>query len=173
MSEETPKTVPARNNFKKEPVFVKATIADQAGSRPGYVRMWVNGKDPQHPNHVDKYTTERFVGDESIGYCKAEPWTVVQRGAAKQGRKRDDDSAGIDTAQTHGDLVLIETTEENAAVFSKYKDLRADQRAKALGAGDSETTRADNGGRASYRARVGKGMADADPRETAREVLNQ
>jgi len=173
MSDETPKVVPPRNDFRKEPVFVKATIADQAGARPGYVRQWVNAKDPQHPQYFEKYTREQFVGDANIGYCKAEPWRIVPKGEAKPGRKRDDDTVGIESALTHGDLVCIETTEENAAAFLKYKELRSEARARALGAGDSEVTTADNGGRASYRARVGKGLADADPREAAREVLNQ
>lgn len=163
------KIVPPRSNFKKEPVFVKATIADQAGARPGHVRQWVNRTDPQHPNHVDKYLSEQFVGDDAVGRCKSDPWTVVARSASRYGRKRDDDTAGIDTSMTHGDLVLIETSEENAAIFAKYKELRTNNRARALGAGDSDVTAADNGGKASYRARVGKGTVADDPRD----VLNQ
>lgn len=177
MPEEQPQTVPARNNFKKEPIFVKATIADQMGSRPGYRRMWVpGGKDQEarrHPQHVEKYLSERWVGDADIGICKADAWTVVERKSAKPGRKRDDDTAGIDTAQTHGDLVLIETPEENAAIFDKYKEMRADRRANGLRDGEREVKTADNGGQVRFEARLGQGAAGDDPHSAVRSVLSQ
>ena len=122
MSDE-PRVVPPRNDLKKQPIFVKASIADQAGAKPGHVRQWAS-KDPLHPQYYGRYLDHRQVGDADIGYCQAEPWTVVQRKDAKQGRKRDDDTSGIETAQTHGDLVLIETTEENAAIDREYDRLK-------------------------------------------------
>lgn len=173
-----PKVVPPRNDFKAEPVFVKATIADQSGARPGYRRQWVEFRNEDHPNHVSKYLDERYVGDADIGHCKAEPWTVVQRKDAKRdhdgrtGRKRDDDTHGIDTGLKHGTMVCIETTEENARIFDKYKELKADRIGRQLGQGESDTKRADNGGQARFQARMGTGAAGDDPRQQVRNVLN-
>lgn len=172
------KTVPPLNQLKKQPVFLKGSIADQAGARPGYRRQWVKGgEDPasrQHPNHVEKYLrNEIFVGDGDIGYCKAEGWTVVPRSTAKPGRKRDDDTAGVDTGLTHGDLVCIETPEENAEIWDAYRKMRADRRANALRDGEVGVSRADNGGSATVTARLGQGNAGDDPHSAVRYVLNQ
>lgn len=166
---ETPKVVPERNDFKKEPVFVKANISDQAGARPGYVRRWFHKDDPKHRSYFEKFTREQLVGDSEIGYCKAEAWTVVEAKHAKPGRKRDDDGRGVETALTHGDLICLETTEENFRIFEKYEELKSDARERALRAGESETTTADNGGAARYQARLAKGDQSLD----ARAVLNQ
>ena len=171
------KTVPPINKFKKEPVFLKGSIADQHGARPGYRRQWVKfGEDPtsrQHPSHVEKYLRENLVGDADIGFCKAEPWTVVPRSTAKPGRKRDDDTVGIDTALTHGDLICIETPEENAAIWDKYKELKADRRANGLREGERDVSTADNGGRATVTARLGQSANGDDPLAAVRSVLNQ
>lgn len=167
MSEE--KVVPARANFKKQPVFVKATIADQAGVRPGYTRQWVHAKDPRHPQYFEKYMRDRYVGDQHIGYCKEEAWTVVQRKDAKPGRKRDDDTYGIETALTHGDLVCIETPDENAAVSQAYDKARRQNRAVDMALGDAGTFTADNAGRATFKARAGHGTLSQDPSEILKQ----
>lgn len=161
-------TVARRKNLKAQPVFVKASIADQAGHKPGYRRQWVNRTDMRHPQHVDRYMREEFVGDGEIGYCKAEPWTVVERASAKPGRQRDDDTKGVDTSQTHGDLVLIETSDENAAIYDAYDKLRRQARARALSMGDNEQI-GSGSAKAHYRARVTKGTVADD----ARSILEQ
>lgn len=179
MADEVP-TVPPINTFKKEPVFVKGSVSDQAGARKGYRRQWVKfGEDVEsrrHPSHVDKYIRggEIWVGDADIGFCKAEPWTIVERRTAKPGgRKRDDDTAGIDTALTNGDLICIETPEDNARIWDKHKELRADRRASGLRSGERDVTRADNGGAGVVTARLGQGEAGADPRAAIQSLLNQ
>lgn len=164
MSEEKqPKVVPARNDFKKQPVFVKATIADQSNARPGYVRQWMHAKDALNKSYYGRYLQAQRLGDPEVGYCTAEPWTVVSRDGAKSGRQRDDDTKGIESAQTHGDLVLMETTEENFAVYQEYDRLRDKAMAKRLSAGDDEAIRDDSGRAvARYRARIGDGSAYDD-----------
>lgn len=167
MQDEQPKVVPHRNNLKGEPLFVKATIADQ-NARPGYVRQWLS-TNKQHPQYYKKYIVSQTVGDVAIGYCQAEPWTIVDRKDAKPGRKKDDDTSGVESAQTHGDLILVETTEENAAIFRKADKLRTQSRERALATGERETITAQDGaGRAHYQARVGVGTAD-----DARAILEQ
>lgn len=170
MQDEQPKIVPPRNNLKTEPVFVKASISDQAGARPGYVRQWVPSKNELHPQYYKKYLQRQHIGDANIGYCEVDAWTVVPRKDAKPGRKGDDDTSGIETAQTHGDLILIETTEENAHRYRVADKLRVESRARAMRAGEKETiTAADGAGRASFKARAGVGTLADD----ARAVLEQ
>jgi hypothetical protein len=162
------KTVPARKDFKAEPVFTRASIADQAGGRPGYRRQWFHKSDVNHRNYFEKYTRDQHVGDSDVGYCKADAWTVVPSDMAKPGRKRDDDGKGIETALTHGDLICLETPEENARVWDKYKELKTASKERALRSGEKSTQVADGGGRAAFHARLGQGTVGEDPRN----VLN-
>lgn len=148
---------PPRSDFKKQPIFVKASVADQAGYRPGYVRQWFHAKDPQNRLYWGRYAQPQFIGDGEVGRCKAEAWTPVNRADAKPGRKRDDDTAGIETALTHGDLVCMETTEENFAVFKEYERLRDVAQERKLKRGDNEVYREGGKEIGSYRARVGDG----------------
>jgi len=158
-----------RADFKKQPVFVKATIADQAGHRPGYRRQWFHAKDPQSNRYFGRFLQEQFVGDREVGHCKAAPWTVVSNAGAKPGRKRDDDTVGIDTALTHGDLVCLETPEDNAAIWDEYNRLRDGAQAKRLQRGDSEAFKgADGRWEGSYRAGI-----STDPSKSHTEILKE
>ena len=161
-------TVAPRNDLRTEPVFVKATIADQAGARPGYRRQWFAKDDPRHPGHFQKYLDTRLVGDESIGYAKLEGgWNVVNVADAKPGRPRDDQGKPVETALTHGDLICLEISEADYQVYQAYDRLRDLERQKHLRQGDSEKAYADNGGVATYRARTGVSPG------SHRDLLNQ
>jgi hypothetical protein len=164
------KLIPPRTDFKAAPVFVKATIADQAGHRPGYVRQWFHAKDALNRGYYEKYTQEQFIGDKEVGYCKAAAWTPVPRSDAKAGRPREDDGKGIETALTHGDLVCLETTDENFRVYQEYDRLRDVAQARKLSGGDDEAIR-DESGRpvARYRARVGDGSLFEDHKQLLNE----
>jgi hypothetical protein len=62
MSKETPsdtKVVAPRNDLKKQPIFVKATIADQ-NQRPGYKRQWMHASNGKHPNFWQKYAKRKI-----------------------------------------------------------------------------------------------------------------
>jgi hypothetical protein len=169
----TTKTVPPRNDFRAEPVFVKGSIVDQAGFKPGYHRQWFNARDVNSRGHYERYLKPQYIGDPHIGYCKAEAWSVVPRDEAKPGRKRDDDTSGIETALTHGDMVCLETTLENYAIWQKADELRSDARDRAMRAGEVETTTADDGnGRATFAARLGSTRANESAVDAARALLN-
>lgn len=165
-----PQALPPRNDFKKQPVFVKGTIVDQAGHRPGYVRQWFHKDDPKNRGYFGRYTQPQFIGNADIGFCRAEAWTPVARADAKPGRARDDDGKGIETALTHGDLVCMETTEENAAVYKEADRLREEAQDRKLRFGDDEAIR-DESGRpvARYRARV----ADGNQFEDHKKLLHE
>jgi len=157
------KVVPPRNDFKKAPVFVKATINDQAGARPGFRRQWFDRKDPLSPLYYENYLDRHRVTAPGGLHAVAEGWTVVERKDAKPGRKRDDDTAGVETAQTHGDLVLMETTEENFAIYEERDRLRDQDMARKLGKGDDEAIRGEDGRvHSQYRARVSTGTDFVD-----------
>lgn len=135
---------------------MRASIADQAGHRPGYVRQWFHAKDPQNRAYFERYRRPQQVGNSDIGYCMAAPWTVVHKDDAKPGRKRDDDTVGIESALTHGDLVCMETPEENFRIYQEEERLKDVAQARRLGKGDDEVIRDESGKAvARYRARVG------------------
>lgn len=169
-SSEQPLAVPPRNDFKKQPVFVKGSIVDQAGHRPGYVRQWFHKDDPKNRGYYGRYIQPQYVGNQEVGICLAQPWTVVPRHDAKPGRARDDEGKGIETALTHGDLICLETTEENAAIYKEYDRLREESQDRKLRFGDDEAIR-DESGRAvaRYRARVGDGLQYSDEKKLLSE----
>lgn len=146
MSKDAPPVVAPRNDPKPQPVFVKATIADQAGYRKGYVRQWFS-TDKDDPRYWGKYTKAHHVGDPGTGYAKAEAWTHVDEADAAPGRKRDDDGKGIDGKLTHGDLVCLETPEDNYAVYREWDRLKDEREAKRLknDRKDKETVRGEDG----------------------------
>jgi len=159
----TEKVVPPRNDFKKQPVFVKATIQDQSGARPGYKRQWFDRKDPQSPLYFENYREQHRVTAPGGLHAIADGWTIVERKNAKPGRQRDDDTKGTETAQTHGDLVLMETTDENFAIYEERDRLRDKDMARKLGKGDDEALRGEDGQQhAHYRARVSTGDSFVD-----------
>ncbi len=170
-SPEQPLVAPPRNDFKKQPVFVKGSIVDQAGHRPGYVRQWFSKDDAKNRGYYGRYMQPHYVGNPDIGICRAEPWSIVPRADAKPGRHRDDDTArGIETALTHGDLICLETTEENMAIYREADRLREESQDRKLKFGDNEAIR-DESGRAvaRYRARVG----DGNQFEDHKQLLNE
>lgn len=118
--------VPARNDLEPRDPFVKSTIADQAGHRPGYIRKWF-AVDPKHPSYFRNKLRPYHVGNPDIGYATVQPWSVVESVDAKPGRKREDDTSGIETALVHGDLVCLETPIENQAL-----ELEAERRTEKL-----------------------------------------
>jgi|GEM_PF-4586799 len=161
--EEKGKVVPPRNNFKPKPVLKKATITDQEGAKPGYVRKWFVKDNPKHPSYYERKLERYAVGDPVVGRYWVEPWTVVRRDEAKPGDKRDDDTSGLDSALTHGDLVCLETTVENYAVIEEVERMQDEQKAKRIRRGDSEQVSG-----ASYKSRVGRG----DQFVSHRDLLN-
>lgn len=163
----TTAVVPPRNDLGTEPVFVQASIKDQ-NHRPGWIRKWFHKDDPKHPSYYGRHVVARRIGNDEIGYCEVQPWLIVRRDAAAPGRKRDDDNSGLESAQTHGDLILLETTTENYAAYIKEEKLKDEARKVRLGQGDSEVVSGGNGGRATYRARVGSAAESA----THRDLLN-
>lgn len=170
MAEKEPKGSP-RADFKAAPVFKKATIANQEGHKPGYVRQWFHKDDPKSRGFYGRYLQRQQLGNPEVGYAWAEAWTPVRLEDAKPGEKRDDDTKkGIETALTHGDLVCLETTVENFAVYQEFDRLRDVSQAKKLANGDDEAIRDDSGRAvARYRARVSSGAELEDHKQ----LLNQ
>jgi hypothetical protein len=161
--------VPPRNNFRKQPVFVKASIADVEGREAGFKYKWVEERDVNHPQHVSRFLKPQHVGDSSIGYAQADAWEVCSSKASEgKGRIRDDQGKPVDTAVRNGSLILVRTTEENHAVYDEYERLRELAHARRLRQGDSAALAGDNGGAATYKARFANDFAGSH-----RDLLNQ
>tara|TARA_R110000868_G_scaffold184783_1_gene426431 strand:+ start:607 stop:1119 length:513 start_codon:yes stop_codon:yes gene_type:complete len=160
--------VAPRNSFKKQPVFVKATTVSE-GEEPGYKYQWVEERDINHPQHVSKYMRRQRIGSADVGFAEVEGWEVVHiKPEELKGRPRDDQGKPVDTVMRHGSLVKIRTSADNFAVYEEFERLKDELRAKRLRQGDFEALAGDNGGSATYRARVANNFTG-----NHRELLNQ
>lgn len=123
--------VPPRNDPNPLEPYAKSQALQISNARPGFVQQWVKA------DEVHKYTRRQEIGDPSTGYLMVEPWQVVDRTSGyEQGRKRDDASEGVDTVITNGELILIETTEENHKKFAIIEAKRDEQIDKRLAQGE-------------------------------------
>jgi hypothetical protein len=129
-----------------------------AGQDPAFAYEYKSA-DPQHPQYFGRYLKRREIGNQVVGYTFVEPWEVVHQGEVEQGRKRADDTKGVDTKVTHGSLVLMRTPRANADKERLMNDRKVDYQDKALKAGERQSIE-----RTRYGAQVftGDGQSGAD-----------
>jgi len=106
--------VPSRNDAPSGlDLHAKSMAHEIAGKDPAFVYEY-KSKDPAHPQYFGNYLKRREVGNQVAGFTFIEPWELVHEGDVEQGRKRADDTKGVDTKVTHGSLVLMRTPKANA-----------------------------------------------------------
>jgi len=126
MAKDTAPVVPARNDLKKVEVYAVSRASELAGKDPNCVYQYMS-TDPANPSYYQRFLGKHEIGDPESGYATAEPWEFVSSGEDKvtQGRPRDDQGKGVDTAMRHGSLVLMRTSKENHAIYDEI-DRRKD-----------------------------------------------
>lgn len=78
---------------------------------------------PDHPSYVGNKLKKQALGDESVGWCTADAWEVVQHAndpALALRNASDDSGKPLDTTVRDRSHILISTTKENA---KKYQDV--------------------------------------------------
>lgn len=136
-------TVPPRNDPKKGiSPRSNSEAAKLAGLNPNLRYQWYS-TNPDHPQYIGNRTVEHEIGSPQTGYVTCEPWKVVDKhdGVEQTGRKRADDSKGIDTAKRHGSLVLAQTSAENYANYEWFNEAKADLADKTLTDGQRQGDR--------------------------------
>lgn len=126
MSKEETKVVPPRNDPNPLEPYSRSRALELAGRDPGFHYEW------KHPSDVATHLRPQEIGDQFTGYLMIDPWEVVDdRQGVTQGRGRADAGKAVDTTVTNGELVLMRTTQENAAkyrVIEQRRDRLIDQR---------------------------------------------
>ena len=130
--------VPSRNDAPAGLDIHSRSMAHEiAGRTPGFAHEYKSA-DPRHPQYFGNYLKRREIGNAVAGYTFVEPWEVVHQGEVEQGRKRADDTRGVDTKVTHGSLVLMRTPEANAAKERAMKDRMVEIQSAALHANERQ-----------------------------------
>lgn len=107
--------VPSRNDAPAGlDLHARSQAHEISGRDPSFVYEY-KSNDPGHPQYFGNFLRRRELGNDVIGFTFVEPWELVHQGEVEQGRKRADDTKGVDTKVTHGSLVLMRTPKANAA----------------------------------------------------------
>jgi hypothetical protein len=131
MAKTEPPTVAPRNDPNPLAPYAQSQALRLTNTRPGFVQQWVRR------DEVEKYGRRKEIGNPAVGYLMIEPWTVVDTTSGyEQGRPRDDASAGVDTVMTNGEMILMETTEENHKKYAVIESLNDDMIDKRLSHGE-------------------------------------
>lgn len=136
-------TVPPRNDPKKGlNLRSESQAAQLAGLNPDLHYEWFSTK-PDHPSYIGNRLVDHEIGSPQTKYVTVDAWKVVDSndGVSQPGRKRADDSKGIDTARRHGSLVLACTPKENAAKYAWFNEAKADLADNSLTKGTHEGDR--------------------------------
>lgn len=98
-------TVPVRKDPAKIDIYSRSQADQIAGRDPAFEYEYFSDN-PEHPSFIGDRLKRHERGSPAAGYVMVEPWQVVHQGEVQQGKKRADDSAGVDTKVTHGKLIL-------------------------------------------------------------------
>ena len=154
MAKTEPPVVAPRNDPNPLEPYAQSQALRLTNTRPGFVQQWIRQE------QVAEYTRRREIGNPAVGYLMIEPWTVVDTTSGyQQGRARDDASAGVDTVMTNGEMILVETTEENHKKYAVIESLNDDMIDKRLSKGEQKNL--GNGSSAKGRAVGGRSGMDA------------
>ena len=104
----TAPVVPGRNDVPEGiDLYSRSRAGELSGQNPEFAYQYVS-KDPKHPMYVGRYLNKRELGNAVAGYMVAPAWEVARHGdGVQQGAKRADDTKGVDSTITHGDMILI------------------------------------------------------------------
>ena len=103
----TAPVVPGRNDVPEGiDLYSRSRAGELSGQNPEFAYQYVS-KDPKHPMYVGRYLKPRELGNAVAGYMVAPAWEVAKHGDVQQGQKRADDTKGVDSTVTHGDMILI------------------------------------------------------------------
>lgn len=120
MPDATP-VVPDRNDAPTTDVYSRSRAEQISGKNPGFEYQYFSTQ-PNHPQYFGKKLQRHEIGDERIGYQLVEPWERVEAGTVTQGVKRADDTKGVDTTITHGDMILCRTPKANHAKYGATEE---------------------------------------------------
>lgn len=125
--------VPSRNDAPAGlDLHARSLAHELSGQDPAFYYEY-KSTDPKHPQYFGNYLKRREIGSQVTGYTFVEPWELVHQGeGVEQGRKRADDTKGVDTRVTHGSMVLMRTPKANASKTHQMNDLMVDIQGKAL-----------------------------------------
>lgn len=104
-----------------------------SGKDPDYEYEF-KSMDPTHPQYVEKYTRPHEIGQPGVGFFTVAAWEVVnsKEDPASQGRKRADDSKGVDTTVRHGKGVLCRLHKSEHQKYAAMDRLKDDATMKML-----------------------------------------
>jgi len=94
---------------------------------PGMHREFAH-PDPRHPSYIGNFLKDKRLPNGkvrkaySVVESSPDPWrnNANAPGAVTQGRTREDQGTPVDTKVYDGELILLETTKENAALYDEY-----------------------------------------------------
>lgn len=126
------KTAPPRNDLEQRPLD-GASTGHKIGAPPGMHREYAH-PDPKHPSYIGNFlkpkTFENGVTRQPYTVVSApeeDPWLAMIRQRDDQGKH-----GGVDTKVYNGDLILVETTKENARLYDESIEAHNRQMDKAL-----------------------------------------
>lgn len=137
-------------NDQKPIKLSRRSVCGSENKIPGFVHQWVS-VDPRHPNYIERYLDADEIGDQLTGYCRVEPWEIRlnkrRMNAAGKPKRGDSDAPDIRDDQGHpmsaghrnGNLILIQTTEENYARYEFVKNERNRIYKEKLGSKDTDS----------------------------------
>jgi hypothetical protein len=157
--------VAPRNDPPKVDIYSRSRAHEIEGKNPGFHYEYFS-QDPKHPSYVGNRLRKHEIGDPQAGYAMVDAWEVVHDGEVQQGRKRADDTKGVDTTVTHGGLILCRTPKENHAKYQAINDRRSEQSQRMLTAGEKSGNRF-----VSLRTRVAAGFGEDGVHETSTSDL--
>lgn len=128
--------VPSRNDAPAGlDLHSRSQAHELSGQDPNFTYEY-KSTDPKHPQYFGNYLKRREIGNPVAGYTFVEPWELVHQGEVEQGRKRADDTKGVDTKVTHGSMVLMRTPKANAQKAHLMNDRMVDIQSAALHANE-------------------------------------
>jgi hypothetical protein len=128
--------VPSRNDAPAGlDLHARSMAHEIAGRDPGFVYEY-KSTDPKHPQYFGNYLKRREIGNQVAGFTFVEPWELVRQDDVEQGRKRADDTKGVDTRVTHGSMVLMRTPKANADKAHLMNERVVNMQSASLAAGE-------------------------------------
>jgi len=124
--------VPSRNDAPAGlDLHAQSRAHELSGKDPNFHYEY-KSLDPKHPQYFGNYLKQREIGNQVAKYVFVDPWEVVHQGEVEQGRKRADDTKGVDTKVTHGSMVLMRTPKANAEKVHLMNDRMVNIQSAAL-----------------------------------------
>jgi hypothetical protein len=127
----TPETVAPRKDPPSIDIYPSSRASEISGQDPNFVYEFFSDN-PEHPSFIGERLKAHERGSPAAGYTMVAPWEIVRKGDVKQGQKRADDSAGVDSKITHGRMILCRIPKTEHAKYQIMSERALDQQAKRL-----------------------------------------